>query len=480
MENKFTQEDIKLFQKIETDIKNNCTKYIDAGKWLDQFYDVGKFWKEKMELLQTINEICKSHKECECEFCKEAEWLSWVIEKKNFTSQDEYIEISDDTDQKFTEELFKEEVPAIYRLLEAKSGLTSKYISNCGMLSEQDARCIYLTNWLFTSPESRNDTDIEITKFQHYELKELEGIIYSRMGLLFSTQRNIEEWIKMIKTAQHRLDFEKKNKAKPALPKEPAKDKGDLAETGQGATDGGDTYNSIGSHVSLGNKAQHTSGDINVITTDSKRGKGGWELVKKIGLILTIIVALIAIYQFVYKKEDNPAIEQKMNKSHGGIQVTGDLFINKTENPLQKPIVAVNINVEVKIKSDWDFNGRVSNMPAYFGFVKGNTLLLKAFSIGYMASQTGNGEVVYKGNLNTDSKDPSMGNPASFLKDAEYIQIEFGQMQSDSLVLGGDVICTINNSIRIEFSIPPQKLVNNKIYIRNLSESLQVLNEPSN
>ncbi len=219
MENKFTNEDLKLFHKIETDIKKNCAKYSEAGKWLDQFYDVAKFWQEKVGLLQTLNEICKSHKECECEFCKEAEWLSWVIEKKNFTSQDEYIEILDDTDQKFIEGLFKEEVPAIYRLLEAKSELTSKYISNCGMLSEQDAKCIYLTNWLFTSPESRNDTDMEITKFQRYELKELEGIIYSRMGLLFSTQRNIEEWIKMIKTAQHRLDFEKQNKAKPASPK---------------------------------------------------------------------------------------------------------------------------------------------------------------------------------------------------------------------------------------------------------------------
>lgn len=207
MANQFTNEDRKLFHKIEADIKKNCAKYSEAGKWLDQFYDVAKFWQEKVKHLQTLTEICKSHKECECEFCEEAEWLSWVIEKRNFTSQDEYIEISD-MEQEFREGLFKEEVPAIYRLLEAKSELTSQYISNCGMLSEQDAKCIYLTNWLLTSPESRNDTDIEITKFQRYELKELEGIIYSRMGLVFSMQRD-EKWIKMLKAAQHRLDFEK-------------------------------------------------------------------------------------------------------------------------------------------------------------------------------------------------------------------------------------------------------------------------------
>ncbi len=206
--NQFTDEDRKMFHKIGADIKKNCAKYSEAGKWLDQFYDAAKFWQEKVEQLQILNDICKSHKECECEFCEEAKWLSWVIEKRNFTSQEEYTEILDMPPEDW-EELFKEEVPAIYRILKAKSQLTSQYISNCGMLSEQDAKCIYLTNWLLTSPEPRNDTDIEITKFQRYELKDLDGIIYSRMGLLFSTPRNIEEWIKMIKAAQHRLDFQK-------------------------------------------------------------------------------------------------------------------------------------------------------------------------------------------------------------------------------------------------------------------------------
>jgi hypothetical protein len=206
--NQFTNEDQQLFNEIEADIKKDCTKYIEAGKWLDQFDDLAKFWQEKIELLQTLNEICKSHKECGCEFCEELEWINWVIEKRNFTSQDEYIEISD-MDQEFREGLFKEEVPAIYRLLEAKSELISHYVSNCGMLSEKDAKCIYLINWLFTSPSSRKDTDVEITKFQRYELKDLEGIIYNRMGLSFHTQRDREEWINMVKTAQNRLGFEK-------------------------------------------------------------------------------------------------------------------------------------------------------------------------------------------------------------------------------------------------------------------------------
>jgi hypothetical protein len=35
--NEFTNEDLKLFHKIEADIKKNCAKYGEAGKWLDQF-----------------------------------------------------------------------------------------------------------------------------------------------------------------------------------------------------------------------------------------------------------------------------------------------------------------------------------------------------------------------------------------------------------------------------------------------------------
>jgi len=128
--------------------------------------------------------------------------------------------------------------------------------------------------------------------------------------------------------------------------------------------------------------------------------------------------------------------------------------------------------------SDWDFNGQVANVRAYLAFVKGNKPLLITSSIGYTASQTGNNEVIYKAKLDMDAKDSAVGNPASSLKDAEYIQIEFGRMPLNSRILGGDAICTINNSIRLEFSIPPQTSVSNRVFIRDLSEVLRVFDEP--
>jgi len=253
--------------------------------------------------------------------------------------------------------------------------------------------------------------------------------------------------------------------------------------------------------------------------TDKKKGqkKGGWG--KKISVILVSLGVIVTILIFLFGdnilgriskiiKSSKPSIkqiktpkteiktikesetdiiipshkivQQTMNDSPGGTQVVGDLYINETENALLKPIVIASATVEVKIMYDWDFNGRVANTKAYLAFVKGDKALLITSSIGYTADQTGNDEVIYKAKLDMDAKDSAVGNPVSFLKDAEYIQIEFGRMPSDSGVLEGDVICIINNSVRLEFSVPPQKLVNNRIFIRNLSESLQVLNELGN
>ena len=169
-----------------------------------------------------------------------------------------------------------------------------------------------------------------------------------------------------------------------------------------------------------------------------------------------------------------------MTNSPGATQVAGDLHINETENALDKPIVLASATVEVKIKSDLDVNGIAANVKAYLVFVKDEKPLLITSSIGYTENQTGNDEVVYKARLDMDAKDSAVGNPVSFFKDADYILMKFGMMPPDSYVLDGNAICIINNSIRLGFSIPPQKLVNNRILIQNISESLRVLNKSDN
>lgn len=77
----------------------------------------------------------------------------------------------------------------------------------------------------------------------------------------------------------------------------------------QETRDDGDTYNINAEHVSLGDKAQHAGRDINTITPEPKKEKGGWGLVKKISLILGIFLTiLLIIWTFIqirnHYKED--------------------------------------------------------------------------------------------------------------------------------------------------------------------------------
>jgi len=261
-------------------------------------------------------------------------------------------------------------------------------------------------------------------------------------------------------------------------------------EIAQKPRDGGDTYTISAQQVSCGDGAQHAHRDINTITAEPRQGdeesksdregiieakppeilgkilwiwrhwRDHWMLVCA-GIFVLVVMAIFALPKF-------HLFGNRSQETH-----------LEAENILDKPIVVANATVEVKIASDWDFDGRVANTKAHLAFVKGDKPMLITSAIGYTASQTGNDEVVYKAKLDMDAKDSAVGNPASFLKDADYIQIEFGRMPSDSSVLGGDAICIINNSVSLKFSIAPQRVVNNRIFIRDLSESLQVLNEPN-
>ena len=94
------------------------------------------------------------------------------------------------------------------------------------------------------------------------------------------------------------------------------------AETGQenkkqDTRTGGDTYNINAKHVSLGDNVSHAGRDINTTTSEQKKKKGAWVLIKKISLILGIIVSLIVIVGTCNKdiRKNKPAIEQTLNET---------------------------------------------------------------------------------------------------------------------------------------------------------------------
>jgi len=110
-------------------------------------------------------------------------------------------------------------------------------------------------------------------------------------------------------------------------------------------------------------------------------------------------------------------------------------------------------------------------------FMKGSETLLTTSSYECTAVQTGKGEVIFKGVFTMDASDSSADNPVSFLKEAEYLLIEFEDLmfrnvakEAKKKVLGGKVVCIVNNSVRFDFAIPAQTMHENKIFVRDLDK----------
>lgn len=70
---------------------------------------------------------------------------------------------------------------------------------------------------------------------------------------------------------------------------------------------------------------------------------------------------------------------------------------------------------------------------------------------------------------------PAVGKPIESLKQAQYIQVEFNQMPTNSLVTDGKVIFVVNDSVRLEFAIPQQQSDERRVFVRNLSEGMKSL-----
>ena len=69
-----------------------------------------------------------------------------------------------------------------------------------------------------------------------------------------------------------------------------------------------------------------------------------------------------------------------------------------------------------------------------------------------------------------DVKDKAVGKPIYFIKDSDYIQIEFKPMPEKSTVINGEAICTFNGHVGIEIFIPPQEAKKKKIFVSDLKD----------
>ena len=166
-------------------------------------------------------------------------------------------------------------------------------------------------------------------------------------------------------------------------------------------------------------------------------------------------------------------------RSPGGLQAGRDIHIHKSESSVSEPIGKATADVEVTIESDDNFDGIAINVKAYLAFMKEQTPLLTTSVTGYEVARREKGKVIYRANLTMPAGDPAVGRPISFLRETDYVLLIFGRMPPESHILGGLVLCTIND-FDIELLVPEQVADNRHILIREITESLRFLYQPAN
>ena len=138
--------------------------------------------------------------------------------------------------------------------------------------------------------------------------------------------------------------------------------------------------------------------------------------------------------------------------------------------PYKQKIRTASATVEVTILSEENIDTKYMDSGGYITFKKNNQMLLTMSSTTCTAKQTGEGKVIYSAIFNMYAKDEAVGKPVYFIKDSDYIQIEFIPMPEKSKVLSGEAICTFNNNVRIEITILPQETKEKKISVSDLKD----------
>lgn len=165
----------------------------------------------------------------------------------------------------------------------------------------------------------------------------------------------------------------------------------------------------------------------------------------------------------------------------GGILQVAKFAVDRREKALitleqverQKPknqiVTSGSATIEVTTDSADTTNSHFMDSGGVLGFGKGSTALMAFHSIDSFGVQNGKNEVVWKAVLALDAGDPSIGKPVGILREADYIQVEFGPMPKDAKVKSGNAVITLNGNLRLVVDIPAQQLKAGHVLVPNLA-----------
>lgn len=196
-------------------------------------------------------------------------------------------------------------------------------------------------------------------------------------------------------------------------------------------------------------------------------------------IILSLIFFIIPLFfpTSINKKDLEPLAKQTDIKN-----LSSEIKDLKTEfvDPYSQPIQTANATVYIIFKSNEESNSYHRDEGGYLAFVKGNNDIILLSDQECHSSSITPEMVKYEGVFNLDANHACIGKKLGFLKEAEYLRIQFLPIDKDYEVIGGKVICIFNGNARIEFNIPKQLMQNKLIFVRNLSDSLNKVFKNSN
>jgi MFS family permease len=146
-----------------------------------------------------------------------------------------------------------------------------------------------------------------------------------------------------------------------------------------------------------------------------------------------------------------------------------------SSNPYRQLIRSVSGTVDISVSSN-DKTDIIYLIPKGMGDLafgeKGNALLTLS-STAMSAKQTGQGVVIWHGVFDMPATSEATKNSIRFLNHTDTIQIRFGPIPENTVILGGEAIITINNTVRLDFPIPAQTTDNYKaVFISDIQKYL--------
>ena len=144
------------------------------------------------------------------------------------------------------------------------------------------------------------------------------------------------------------------------------------------------------------------------------------------------------------------------------------VFRLDSRDALKRPITSVLATVEIVIQSDLKVNNNHIDNGSYLALCRDSDTLLLTSSDRFYTRQGKEDKVIYRGVFQMSDMDSAVGRPINELDKTEYLKMGFFAAPKNSIVANGKVIIIINTSQRFDFRIPPQKMQEDMIFVREI------------